>query len=709
MPSLYDRISRRLEDGRDEYYDFGSDIENGRRNMFGLKTQKWHDYEKRHQLQRDKHSHRGEDPRHRTEGNRTHDRAHPNGRNKGHDRAHSAEKVRDHGRSKHVDDKDAGGSLDRPEDRDRRQHASHNGSSRHKDSSMPGAERKKESSKASNNTPPPLGVKDGLIDVAWKVAENLFSGSTWKPEKNRKRHRRRRPRTNRETGGDDDERQHKHRARTPEGTPDEPARQQRGAPPKPAQDHGEAEGYYQGHPLQHQQVSGGRPQGPPSYRQPNNASLQSHSKAPEQNGALPLRSSQRPRSGEDPSYRNNGPSRRDEERQWKTGPRTRETRPRQSKTQPRDLEEEQSGDEEEAQENYRRPRVRRAAAHETPGPSSARDFGRSPNTGKSSHETVTSTSINEDSNRENDTDRSSVGSRRSSLVTQQPAKKRGSRPKNGKAQGGEVHRHEYAEDSEEGHSEAEDLHIRGGGQYDDNEDVDSNAEYSEYEDFDDEYLGDFHILRDDGAYPVYQTRTVPLVNEHEGYSSLSYVAAKMKSGADNYFSYDCAKPKNGGYSPLSYAAAKAKTADKEYTTDFHRGNLTRSFYEHCGRPNKVSPNLSSKETSASERHINHSSGKTSKDGHNKTEYAYTPLRETPEPYGGFSDSESERPKSPEQPKSKNKPRKSNVRSSNYERLRKPEPSSTKLIPRKFNVRFQDRSESPPPRPKYAPKSKGPPL
>ncbi len=704
MPSLYDRISRRLEDGRDEYYEFESDLENGRRNMFGLKTEKWHDREKERQRQRDKRRHGRDDPKHRAQANRTHDRARAEGRDTGHDRARSTDRDRGHGRSRHADDKDKGRGSDRPEDRDRRQHVSHRGSSRGIDASNAGAERRKKPSKQSNTTHPHLRVRDVLVDVAGKVIEDLLGGSAPKPEKHRKHRRRHRPETNRENGGEDGERQHKDRARTPERKPVEPA-QQHGGPSGPLQDHGEAGSYYQGHPLKHQQPSGGRPQGSPSQRQPNNAPLQSHSRAPEKNGPAPPRSSQGLRSGENPPYGNSRSPKRDEERQQKTGPETREARLRRFKPQPRDLEEEQFGDSEEARENSERPRSQGAAAHEAPGKSSTRDFGQSPRTGKSPQDTVTSTSINGDSDREDETDGSTAGSRRSSLLTEQPTKKCGQHPKNGKSQRGGEHHHDYAEDSNEGRSEAEELHVRGGGQYDDNEDVDSDAQYSEYEEFDDEYLGEVHVLRDD----LCQTRTAPVVNKQEGYSPLSYVAAKMKSGAYSSNLYDHAEPKTGGYSPLSYsyAAAKAKTVHIDYTSEIHLGNSSKAFYEHCGRPDRLGPNPSSKGISASERLASHSPNYMPKYGYEQKEYSHTPLRKAPEPHGAFIDSESERPRSSETSKSKNKSGKSNVSSSDYERSRDPEPSQSKSKPRKFNVRFEDRSESSSPGPKHAPKSKRP--
>jgi hypothetical protein len=410
------------------------------------------------------------------------------------------------------------------------------------------------------------------------------------------------------------------------------------------------------------------------------------------------------------TYGSNRPPRRNEERQWRRGPKPRESRPRQPKTEPQDPEVEQSGDEEEArgtepepQEKSRRTRGREAAGHNAPGPSWRKDFGQSPKAGKSPQDTVTSTSINGDSDREDETDGSTVGSRRSSLLTEQPTKKRGQHSKNGKFQRGEEHHHEYAEDSNEGHSEAEELHMRGGGQYDDSEDLDSDAQYSEYEEFDDEYLGEVHVLRDD----LCQMRTAPVVNKQGGYSPLSYVAAKMKSGAYNSISYDHAEPKTGGNSPLSYAAAKAKTVNIDYTSEIHPGNSSKAFYEHCGRPDRLGPNPSSKGISASERLASHNPDYMPKNGYEQKEYSHTPLRKAPEPDGAFIDSESERPRSSETSRSKKKSGKSNVSSSDYERSRDPEPSQSKSKPRKFNVRFEDRSGSSSARPKHAPKPKRP--
>lgn len=690
MPSLYDRISRRLEDGRDEYYEVESDIENGRRNMFGFKTEKWHNREKERRRQTDERRHGRHDPKHREQANGTHDRA------------RSTDRDRD------ADDKGKGHGSERPKDKDRLQLVSHRGSSRDVDASNAGAERRKKRSRRSDTTHPHLRVRDVLIDVAGKVIEDLLGGSTPKPEKHGKHRRRHRPETNKENDGDDVERQHKDRARHPERKPAEPA--QHDGPPGPPQDYGEAGSYYQGHPLQHQQPSSDRPQGPPSQRHAYNTSLPSHSRAPKKTGPPPPRSGPGPRSGEVLTYGSNRPPRRNERRQWGGESKPRESRPRQPKTEQRDPEIEPPGNEEEAhvselesQANNWGTHGRGAAGHETSGASWRKDFEKSPRVGKSPQDTVTSTSINDDSDREDETDGSTACSRRSSLLTEQPTRKYGQHPKDVKSQRDEEHHSEYAEDSNEGHSDAEELHLRGGGQYDDSEDVDSDARYSEYEDFDDEYLGEVHIPRDD----LCQTRTAPIVNKQGGYSPLSYAAAKMKSGAYNSTSYDHAEPKTGGNSPLSYAAAKAKTVNIDYTLEIYPGNSSEAFYKNCGRPNRFGPDPSSKEIFASERLASHSPDYMPKNGYERKEYSHTPLRKAPGPNGAFIDTKSERPGSSETSKSKNKSRKSDVSSSDYERSEDPEPSQSKSKPRKFNVRFDDRSESSSPRPKDAPKPKRP--
>ncbi len=425
MPSLYDRIARRLEDGRDEYDDFESDVENGRRNRFGMKTRKWHDHESECQRESHKHKTEGHDPKHRENMDRRHDRAHPKDKHREHGRSRHLDDTNErHVRGNHAHSDDRRHGPDSPEDRDRRHQSNHPDSSRGIKASDNRAERNKRSSRTSNTPHPHLRKRDVLIDVAGKFIEDLLGGSTRQPEKNHKHRRRHRHKTNGEHGGKFSDSQRRHRARTPERMLAESAQQEGGAPPTLPRDHGEAESYYQGHPLQHQRPSSGRPQGPPSNRQPYNAPPQSHGRTSDGYGPPPPRSSHGPRSGAEPSYQNNKRPRNSEERGWKAGSHpTGETGSRSPKTKPWDSEGEQSGDEDGAHdtepgphENGRRPRGRGTAPHEIPSTSSARDFGRPPKTGKSPQETATSTSINGDSDREDETDRSSVGSKQSSLM-----------------------------------------------------------------------------------------------------------------------------------------------------------------------------------------------------------------------------------------------------------------------------------------------------
>ncbi len=282
--------------------------------------------------------------------------------------------------------------------------------------------------------------------------------------------------------------------------------------------------------------------------------------------------------------------------------------------------------------------------------------------------------------------------------------------------------------------------MRGGGQFDYHEDDDSNAQYGEYEEFDDEYLGEVHIVSDDGPYTAHQART-PLVNVTDGYSSFSYAATKPKSGTYYPSPYAEAKPSSGGYSPLSYAAVKAKSVrvectsyddaeprsegysslsygptNGEYTSSttskpkqpkVNVGNSSSYSYKHCGQPSKASPTQFYNRNAASGPRAGDGSGKIPKNKHNKTEFSHALLGKPPERYGTPTGIESDRSLSPEPSKSRNKPGKSSRYSNDQERSRKPEARLPQTKHTKSNVRFQDQSESPPSRPKHPPKSTRP--
>ena len=807
MPSLYDRIARRLEEGRDYYDDFQSDLEAGRRNQFGLKTQLWYNHQEELRRRRRERRHRRRDRTHRNDTDKEHDRDHPNDKNAGHDQAHSQEiegayslsrhhsdKYRGHVHNKRDDDgerRPGGGNV---EDQGRKHRPSHHNRSSGTRASGDGAERRGESSKASNVAHPHLRVRDVIVDVAGKVLENLLGGSTKQPENENEHRRRHYSRKTDEGGADYGDRHHGHhghQTRTPERIPAKPERQHHGAPRLPhnsstsqqlqyvredrrqprtqngvssetneprygaphrtSQGYGEAKDYYQDHPLKHVQPSKDRAQGPPSRRPPHDRQYQGQYLTPKQHSSS-LQLSQGSRSVEGPL---NGKKRhpkqtQDGQSEPEPGPRENRLRPPKTKAKSRDLDDELLGGAQgvhdfqpQSQKHSRSSREPEAAVPETspsvpfqvsfdnPSTTSVKDFGRSQKNRMSPQETATTTSINEDPDGDNDTDSSSIDSRHSSLVAEQPAKSHGKHSRDGMLERAEGYHRKGPEVSEDAHSDEEDMHIRGGGRYDYYTDDDSDAQYSEYEKFDDEYLGDAHILGGGNAYIAQQTRIVPPMQKQAVYSPLSYANERSKSGGQTSFSYADARPKSRadhsssnddaklgsrGYGPLSYAAAKATaittnkdqilyTISKPKQSETH-SNLSNSFYRHCGRSGEASTHPLFKGIPASTRNPSHSCDKVPKTEHSKHEYTHSPLGKTPRPYDASSDNQSERSLSPEPSKSNKKSGNSRGYNHDQEQYRMPEPPEPKSKHARFSSNFQHRSRSPP-RPKRSYKSKPP--
>ena len=773
MPTLYDRLSRRLEDARDYHDDFESDVENGRRNKFGFRNKKWHEHEeelrhKRHEDRRKRydrthHEDKGKDKGHSPDWDHSNDRS-----TWDQDRPNKEE--RKSGRSRHLNGKDGKQAhSEHADDGDRKHHRRHHDTARGIKVIRDEVGRTKDSSKAIDNAKPRLRVRDVLFEVAGKFVEDLLGGSTKKPEedlKHRRKHSSREDRDNDDGRGD---RHHRHRSRTPERQPVKLERQQHGAPkpprdrfqgpytgspggillqqqepygrpfqcspprhqmetpakiknshygapPEPPQDYGEAESYYHGHPLQQQQASGGHSRAPPPP-----------------NGSRPQTSNAKPKGpfgDEEVSYRND------------SEPREHSRKSRQP----------------EAEAHNSTPPTRRKVPTENPSTSSAKDFGRHPGNGMPPPDTATSTSV-DDFDQDYQGDLLSIGSRTSSLVTEQPAMIHGKQSMNAHLKGAREQHSGDAEDSEDthsdAHSDAEEIHIRGGGGND--EDDESNAQYNEYEEFDDEYLGD----------------EVPPMKRQGGYSSLSYADAKARRGRNSSYTYTTAtsrgysslsytdtkleskgqcssyadtKPRSGGYSSLSYAAAKVKGTVTEHTSDTYTTSISGRYGSLLYADTKLkSKGQSSSYTGVEPKNGGYSSlsyadakakrtgteptsntrpeprrpqdhaenSNESLHGHSgrfssassKPGYRHTPLGRQPRTYDMSSDDESESSTSPE-PSTDKKFRNSKGQNNDHERSEKPKPSQAKPKSEK-QVRYQEQSEYPLPRHKPHPKSTHP--
>lgn len=445
MPTLYDRLSRRLEDARDYHDDFEFDVENGRRNMFGFRNTKWREHEE--ELQRKRH----EDRRKR------HDRTHRNdkGEDKGHghgwgysndrstgDQDHPNKEGRGHGRSRHLDGK-AGEQAhskyahgeDRGHDRgyrgdiDRKHHHRHLDTSRRMKASKDGATGKKESSEAIDKAKSPLRARDALFEVAGKFVKDLLGGSTKKPEEHLKHHRKHSSKEDRDNDDGHGDRHHRNRSRTPERQLAKLERPQHGVPKPPR---GDFQGHYAGPPegiLPLQQ----EPYGRSFQRSPPGQDMETPAKIKNpQYGAPP----EPPQGhGEAESYCQGHPL----QQQQASGGRSRGppppngSRPRTSKAKPEGPfgeEEELYGIDSEPRDHSRRSRrpgaeehngallTRRQVPLENTSTSSAKAFVRHPGNEKPPPDTTTSTSVDDDSDRDHQGDTSSIGSRTSSLVTE---------------------------------------------------------------------------------------------------------------------------------------------------------------------------------------------------------------------------------------------------------------------------------------------------
>ena len=748
MSTFSDRIARRFQDAREYREEFEADVENGRRNMFGFRSQKW--YEHQGQLRRKRHEDRykrhhrhhskdkvsNDDQDHSNDRDTHHDRDNPGDGDSKHDRSsQQANKSGRHGCNEDADDKDRGHGREHRCDRTRNKHSNIHGSSRDYQTSNDGGGRRKTHSKGLQKQQRSPGAMSTLFEVAGKLVEELLGGAPQQPIVYHGQHHRRRrkhrsktserspaePGQQRHSGSEPIkseaqqheqhdsgrsqdfppalqpyevpirhpppsqpsafEREDRRHSRASNGAPLETTISHFGAPPGVPQSHGETESYYESRPLQNQRVSGGSSRGPPFHPQ---RKRQQRDLRPENPKALTR-------------YHKNNPFGDREELYGDDSVRHKESR------SPRGPEKSVNGV---------ASSTKQGAPPAPPSTSSVRDFGRSLGIAESSLNTGTSASVDRDFDRDGQVDSSSITSRSSSMETEQPAHAHvhWKNSRNGNFEGGRGRHHEDADYAEyAAHTESGDMHVRGGGEGDDDEDEDSNASYNEYEKFDDEYLCDcllkpgeyvcgFCRPEKDGANVAQQT---PIGSPEDGqgrYRSLSYANAKLESERLKPYTYDDSEPRYR-YSSHSYVDAKLKSEKfKSLSYDdleprYRYGS--RSYVDAKARATGTEHTPYIHLDTVGGRYIPplHDGAKAK-----RSESRYTPLGRTPRTYDASKDDRGERSSSPEPYKGRSNPGASQDFSTQRGRSRKPEPPRTRLK----HVNFEDRSESPPPRPKRPP-------
>ena len=462
-------------------------------------------------------------------------------------------------------------------------------------------------------------------------------------------------------------REDRYHSRTSNRAPLETNGSQHGVPLEPPQTQGEAEGYYEGHPLQNQQTSGGPSHDPASNKQRERGPRLGNPKA-------------RPQYHEEDPFGDDSGSYEDD-----------------------------SGSHEDSR-RLRKPKISATglASSTRRGGPPVRDFGGSLRTKKSSQNTATSASVGGDFDRDDEVDSSSITSESSFRATEQPAHARRKHSKNGNFQRGGGKHHEDIENADNAHSESEGMHVRGGGEGDDDEDENSNASYNEYEKFDDEYPCDeaegsaFEPCRPEknGANIARPTSRIPLEDRQGRYRSLSYVDAKLESERLKPFSYDDQEARCGRYRSRSYVDAKLKSERRD---SFPADNAEPRRYRYSSQSyvdakarvtGKVEISYTIAE-SANGEYIPclHGAAKAK-----TSEFQYTPLGRTLRTYDASGDDKSGRSPSPKPYKSRINPRASQAYVNEPGRSRKSEPSRA----RSKHVRFEERSEVPPSKPEYPP-------